>query len=296
MAARFNITPDFKPSTPLSVGTETIGQTQMAANGENIKKVKKSENVLAKDIATLPPNDVAEFQSLIGSLLYLDGTRPDLTFSIHYLARKIRDPCAADVQQARRVLGYALKTKERGLTYRGSRMPEGEMNVVYAYSDASYAQNGDHVHQRKSCTGYALMMNGAAISWHSKLQSTRAGSTVHAEVNALYSCVCDIVGIRTILEFLGYAQTAPSPIFEDSNGALKLAYRSEVDYKRSQSYDVAVWRIREFIEQGAVHAFLIPGNDNPADMLTKSLSQQAILRYASVLMGIELAVTSVGSQ
>ena len=225
LAHRFKIEESSKlPSTPLVTGVETIPQEHLAANGTDRKKIVKSENVPSSDVVMLSAEKQALYQSLIGSLLYLDGTRPDMTFAVHYLARKMRAPCEADLQQAYRALGYALRTKHLGLTYRGSSMPKGESNVLYAYSDASYAPNGDGLHKRKSTTGYALMMNGAAVSWTSKLQKSSAGSTVHAEVAAMYACMTDAMGTRSILNFMGYKQSEPCPLFEDSGGAQALVY------------------------------------------------------------------------
>ena len=63
-------------------------------------------------------------------------------------------------------------------------------------------------------------------------------------------------------------------------------YRAEVDYRRAQSYDVQVWRLREWIQSDDAAVHVIPGNENPADMLTKSLSAVDIARYSRMLMGV----------
>ena len=130
------------------------------------------------------------------------------------------------------------------------------------------------------------MMNGAAVSWTSRLQTTTAGSTVHAETTALYSCISDAMGVRAILESLHFPQSVPCPVFEDNQGAWGNVYRAEVDYRRAQSYDVQVWRLREWIQSDDAAVHVIPGNENPADMMTKSLSAVDIARYSRMLMGV----------
>ena len=102
----------------------------------------------------------------------------------------------------------------------------------------------------------------------------------------MYACMTDAIGTRSILNFMGYKQSEPCPLFEDSGGAQALVYKSEVDYSRAQAYDVMVWRCREFVEQKDSKVFLIPGNQNPSDMLTKSLSSPTMKRYSAILMGI----------
>jgi hypothetical protein len=104
------------------------------------------------------------YQSIIGALLYLSNTtRPDITYSVNFLARKMTNPSELDYSFAKRVLRYLNGTIKMKLRY------DRKGEKLVGYSDASYAEDKK---DRKSTSGYTFVANGGAISWRSIKQPT----------------------------------------------------------------------------------------------------------------------------
>ena len=124
-----------------------------------------------------PLEDGSEFRSAVGALMYLaTNTRPDIAQAVGALARHMAKPTEEHWAAAKGVLRYLAGTKEMGLYFGGESALKFE-----AYSDADWA--GD-LGTRRSTTGYVFKLNGAAVSWSSKLQATVAASSTEAGFQA----------------------------------------------------------------------------------------------------------------
>ncbi|KAL5474647.1 hypothetical protein EMCRGX_G026628 [Ephydatia muelleri] len=148
---------------------------------------------------SLDQHDVTKFQELIGGLMYLvTCTRPDIAAAVGELARVMSQPSKLHWSAAKHVLRYLKGTKGLSLTYGNARDEERE-NLI-GFSDANFG--GDSATAR-STTGYAFILNGAAVSWKSKLQSVVALSTAEAEYMALCETVKEAVYLQQLLEEIG---------------------------------------------------------------------------------------------
>ena len=122
--------------------------------------------------------DKSEYQSLVGSLLYLSmRTRPDITYAVSVTARFCSNPTTQHMTAVKRILRYLRGTTHHGLLYKRSRSKE-----LLGYSDADWG--GDR-NDCKSTSGYLFQLGGTAITWQSKKQTCVALSTAEAEYIAL---------------------------------------------------------------------------------------------------------------
>lgn len=135
--------------------------------------------------------DQGEYQSLIGSLMYLVvRTRPDIAFTVATLSKFNAKPNKIHFAAAKRVLRYLKQTKTLALTYR-TNLPDVYSNLglptnvplfrsgdLLAFSDSDYAVDSN---DRKSTSGYVFTLAGAAVSWRAKKQKLVSLSTVEAE-------------------------------------------------------------------------------------------------------------------
>ena len=80
------------------------------------------------------------------------------------------------------------------------------------YQCASYGDGPD----RRSRTGYIILMCGAAIVWGSRLQTTVALSTVEAEYMSLAAACQELLHVRQLLKSLGIKFSGPFKMFEDN--------------------------------------------------------------------------------
>ena len=116
------------------------------------------EKLILKD--GIEKADAKEFQSMVGGLIYLTHSRPDIMFSVSLISRFMNSPSKAHMGAAKRVLRYIHGTLDLGLRYKKSNTCK-----LVSYTDSDWAGCAD---DRKSTTGYGLSLGSALISWASK--------------------------------------------------------------------------------------------------------------------------------
>jgi hypothetical protein len=221
------------------------------------------------------------YRQLVGSLMYLStGTRPDLAYSVGSLARFMSSPSEHHLVAAKRVLRYLAGTQTLGLTYAYSGS-DNTINVLTGFSDADFAEN---VENRKSTTGLCFMLNGAAISWASKRQSTVASSTAEAEYTALFSAAKETMYLRQLLAQIGIECSATT-IHEDNQPAIHIA-SNPVTSSNSKHFDVRLHYTREKVEEGIIKIAYCETNLMVADMMTKSLDRIKLERHRATALGL----------
>ena len=103
---------------------------------------------------------------MIGSLLYLTGTRPDIMHVVGIVGRFQANPKETHLQAVKRIFKYLQGTQNYGLWY-----PRDTDLTLHAYTDADWAGSMD---DRKSTSGGAFFMGSRLVSWFSKKQSSIA--------------------------------------------------------------------------------------------------------------------------
>ncbi|GJW19062.1 hypothetical protein Tco_0026498 [Tanacetum coccineum] len=117
--------------------------------------------------------DNTKYRGMIGSLLYLTASRPDIMFSVCLCARFQEDPKTSHLEAVKRIFRYIKGTMHLGLWY-----PKGSGIETIVYADSDHA--GDYV-DRKSTSGVCTFMGCCLTSWFSKKQTALAISTTEAE-------------------------------------------------------------------------------------------------------------------
>ncbi|XP_021980415.1 uncharacterized mitochondrial protein AtMg00810-like [Helianthus annuus] len=107
--------------------------------------------------------DATSYRRLIGRMLYLQVTRPDIAYVVNVLSQFVADPRKNHMDVANRVLRYLKGTVGHGIL-----LPRDGEPVLTAYCDADWL---GCPYSRRSRTGYLLLLGGAPISWKSKKQS-----------------------------------------------------------------------------------------------------------------------------
>ncbi|KAL0432364.1 UNVERIFIED_CONTAM: Retrovirus-related Pol polyprotein from transposon RE1 [Sesamum latifolium] len=135
------------------------------------------------------------YKSIVGSLMYLTTTRPDIMHSVSLISRYMENPTEMHLLAAKRIFRYLQGTKEYGLFYKKNVMKSD----FAGFTDSDYA--GD-IDDRKSTSGYVFMLGSGVVSWSSKKQSIVTLSTTQAEFIAATSCACQAIWLKKILEEL----------------------------------------------------------------------------------------------
>ena len=113
------------------------------------------------------------YREAIGTLNWIAvGSRPDITFVIGQLAQYLENPSQIHWEAAKRVMRYLKSTKEKKLVYGAN-----ERSGLTSFTDADGASQ-DH---RRVISGFAVLIDGGAVSWSSKKQELVTLSTMEAE-------------------------------------------------------------------------------------------------------------------
>jgi hypothetical protein len=119
-----------------------------------------------------PLKDISQFQRLIGKLIYLTVTRPDISFSISQISQFMHSPRTQHLKAINRVLRYLKGTPGKGIW-----MKNNNSNEICGYSDADWAGSFD----RKSTIGFCTFVGENLVTWKSKKQNVVARSSAEAE-------------------------------------------------------------------------------------------------------------------
>ena len=219
-------------------------------------KLMKPESHSEEDMKQYP------FREVIGSLMYLAvGTRPDIAFAVNSLSQYNTCYTKEHWVAAKRVLRYIKGTLRYGLTFKKTEIG------LQGFADADW---GACTNDRRSYTGYAFTLGGATISWEAKKQRTVALSSTEAEYMALTEAVKEAIHLRRFLKEIGVQMKDPTPIWNDNQGAQKLA-QNAVFHNRTKHIDIRHHFVREVLKDGSIKVDYMPTTKMMADVLTKGL-------------------------
>lgn len=211
------------------------------------------------------------YNSLVGSLMYIaQGTRPDIAYAVGALSQHLARPSMTAWNLGLHVLRYLKGTILLGLIYDGhdsTVVGNQSWHFPDCHTDSDWA--GDPT-TRRSTTGYLFKMNGAAVSWRSKLQSTVSLSSTEAEYKATTEAGQEIVWLRGLLSNISILHPRPTVLCSDSTGAVSLTLKT-VFHARTKHIEVQHHWIREQVEKKTIVLRHISNKHMFADTLTKPL-------------------------
>ncbi|CAM8927908.1 unnamed protein product [Rhodiola kirilowii] len=215
---------------------------------------------LVKDDGS-PKTDATIYRGMIGSLLYLTASRPDIMFSVCQCARFQAEPRESHVKAVKRILRYLKGTEKLVLWY-----PRVKSLSLEGFTDADFA--GDRT-DRKSTSGMAQFLGSCLVSWGSKKQNSVALSTAEAEYIAAAACCAQVLWLRNQLsDFNLYFDQVP--IFCDNTSAISIA-KNPVQHGKSKHIEIKHHFLRDCVEKELVSINFCRSEDQVADIFTKSL-------------------------
>ena len=208
--------------------------------------------------------DQTKYRSMIGSLMYLTASRPDLLFAVCMCARYQSRPTKRHLEAVKRVFRYLKGTTHMGLWY-----PKDTAMALTAYSDADHAGCQD---TRRSTSGGAQFLGEKLVSWSTKKQLSTSISSTEAEYIAMSSCCAQILWMRSQLTDYGYDFTK-IPMYCDNKSAIALSCNN-VQHSRSKHIDIRHHFIREQVEKGIVELYFVKSDFQLADIFAKALPRE----------------------
>ena len=207
--------------------------------------------------------DGAMYRQLVGSLIYLTLTRPDISYAVGVASRYMQQPKKPHLEAVRRMLRYVKDTINYGLLYK-----KGDEVKIVGYCDADYA--GDH-DTRRSTTGYVFMLGSGVVSWCSKRQPTVSLSTTEAEYRAAAMAAQESTWLMQLMKDLHQCTDNAVPLYCDNQSAIRLA-ENPVFHARTKHVEVHYHFLREKVLREELIMHQVKSEDQVADLFTKGLS------------------------
>ncbi|XP_042983357.1 uncharacterized protein LOC122312768, partial [Carya illinoinensis] len=205
------------------------------------------------------PVDSKIYRGMIGSLLYLTASRPDIMFSVCLCARFQSSPKESHLIAVKRILRYLSGTINLGLWY-----PKYTSFDLISYTDADYA--GCKI-DRKSTSGACHFLGHALVSWFSKKQNSVALSTAEAEYVAAGSCCAQVLYMKQQLEDFKLMYNH-IPIKCDNTSAINLS-KNPIQHSRTKHIEIRYHFLRDHVQKGDIMLEFTNTHDQLADIFTK---------------------------
>ena len=223
-----------------------------------------------------------KYQHLLGALMYLLKSRPDISTAISFASTHSVSPTVAAYEELLYCVNYLYHTQERGLVL--MRGEVGRKLILRCHVDAAYLVHSDS----KSHTGYCLSF-GTTGSFYSKStkQKLVTTSSTHAEMRAVFQLVQDVVFVVNLCEELVRPIFLPAIILEDNQPVIDLGGEISGKSKQCKHFLMLINYIRERVEEGLIRYEKVAAEKNHSDILTKRVVGQDFHHKAQGLMGLE---------
>ncbi|GJW55509.1 retrovirus-related pol polyprotein from transposon TNT 1-94 [Tanacetum coccineum] len=210
--------------------------------------------------------DPSHYRGMIGTLLYLTASRPDLQFAICMCARYQAWPTEKHLNAVRRIFRYLKGTVNRGLWY-----PKDSLDALTAFADADHAGCQD---THRSTSGSMQFLGDRLISWSLKRQKSAAISSTEVKYIALSGCCAQILWMRSQLTDYGFGYNK-IPMYCDNKSAIALCCNN-VQHSRSKHIDIRFHFIKEHVENVVIELYFVNMEYQLADIFTKALGRERI--------------------
>jgi hypothetical protein len=240
------------------------------------------------------PIERRRYQHLLGALMYLLKSRPDIATAISFAATHAVTPTVAAYEELLYCVNYLYQTKEEGLVLMQGAI--GRDLVLRCHVDASYLVHPDS----KSHTGFCMSFGdiGTFYSKSSKQKLVTTSST-HAEARAAFQLVQEIVFVVKLCEELCRPISLPVIVLEDNQPLIDLSGEISGKTKQCKHFLMLINYIRERVEEGIIQFQKVASELNHSDILTKRVVGQDFRHKAQGLMGLipgEMRVPPIASK
>ncbi|GJU81673.1 putative ribonuclease H-like domain-containing protein [Tanacetum coccineum] len=203
--------------------------------------------------------DVHLYRSMIGSLMYLTASRPDIMYAVCVCSRFQVTPKTSHLNAVKRIFKYLKGKPNLGLWY-----PRESPFDLEAFSDSDYG--GSNL-DRKSTTGGCQFLGQRLISWQCKKQTIVATSTTEAEYVAAANCCGQVLWVQN--QLLDYGFNFMNTKIHIDNESTICIVKNPVYHSKTKHIEIRHHFIRDCYEKKLISVEKIHTDLNVADLLTK---------------------------
>ncbi|GJV69455.1 putative ribonuclease H-like domain-containing protein [Tanacetum coccineum] len=225
--------------------------------------------------------DVHLYRSMIGSLMYLTASRPDIMYAVCVCSRFQVTPKTSHLNAVKRIFKYLKGKPNLGLWY-----PRDSPLDLEALSDSDYG--GSNL-DRKSTTGGCQFLGQRLISWQCKKQTIVATSTTEAEYVAAANCCGQVLWVQN--QLLDYGFNFMNTKIHIDNESTICIVKNPVYHSKTKHIEIRHHFIRDCYEKKLISVEKIHTDLNVADLLTKPFDGP---RFNFLLVNIGMVLLGVG--
>ena len=225
------------------------------------------------------PVDKGRYQRLVGKLIYLSHTRPDISFAVSLVSQYMHNPTEEHQEAVNRILKYLKMSPGKGLLFK-----KGANRSIDVFTDADWAGSPT---DRRSTSGYCTYVWGNLVTWRSKKQHVVARSSAEAELRALAHGICEGMWLRKLLEELQFPLSCPIKLRSDNQAAICMA-KNPIHHDRTKHVEIDRHFIKENIDQHVIEVDYIATREQLADILTKAIPRDQFEFFVSKLGMIDI--------
>jgi hypothetical protein len=234
--------------------------------------VMKPTNSTDEKDATFP------YLKIVGSLIWLLKTRPDIAFAVSQVARHMSDNCKRHHKAVIRILGYLKKFPQWGIGFIVTNNPSAPW-IIEVVVDSSF---GDQPGSASSY-GYFTLMDGRPVAWRCKKNPNVCTSSCEAEYNGYCEGSKECAFMKQLMEELQFKFNLIM-LKGDSMSAKSLAKSWSVS-QRTKHIDMRCHYVRHNVLDRKIHGIeYVNTKENVTDMFTKALSNQPLYLFREKTM------------
>jgi hypothetical protein len=185
-----------------------------------------------------PLRDFTLYRHLVGSLVYLTVTRPNISYAVHQVSQFMAAPRSTHFSAVLRILCYLKGTLFHGLYFSSQSFLQ-----LHAYTNVDWG--GDPTN-RRSTTGYCFLLGTSVISWRSKKQTVVARSSTEAEYCALADTTSELLWLRLLLQDMGVSLSSATHVYYDNRSAIQIVH-NDVFHERTKHIKIDCHFVRHHL-------------------------------------------------
>lgn len=212
--------------------------------------------------------DPERYRRLVGRLIYLSSTRPDLVYTVHILAQFMQHPRQDHWDAALRTVRYLKGCPGQGILLR----TDCELSLT-GWCDSDWATCPL---TRLSLTGWIVFLGSSPISWKTKKQHRVSRSSAEAEYRSMATVTSELKWLKALLMSLDVTHSPSMRLYCDSRSALYIA-QNPVFHERTKHIEVDCHYVRDAIRDGIISTYHVSTDDQLADIFTKALGKRKFL-------------------